>query len=76
MEYDVRTIEVSEQLLAAARERTTMRLVGHDITRLLDRPWALIKERGDLRSGGHNVALYWDWMPEGAVEVGVQVVKT
>jgi hypothetical protein len=76
MEYSVEIVNVPEQLLAAARERTTMRRVSQDIRRLLDGPWALIKERRDLRTDGHNVAVYLEWVPDGAVEVGVQIITT
>ena len=43
MDYNVAIVDVPEQLLAAARERTTMRRVSQDIRRLLDNPWALIR---------------------------------
>jgi effector-binding domain-containing protein len=75
MNYTVEIVDVPEQLLAAARERTTLRRVAQDIRRLLDGPWTLIRERGDLRTDGHNVAVYWERGPEGDVEVGVQIVN-
>jgi hypothetical protein len=69
--YAVHIEDVAEQLLAASRERTTMRRVSQDIRRLLEAPWALIRERPELRRGGHNVALYHD---AATVEVGIQIV--
>jgi hypothetical protein len=69
--YAVHVEVVAEQLLAASRERTTMRRASQDIRRLLDAAWALIRERPELRRGGHNVAMYWD---AANVEVGIQVV--
>ncbi|MDX2024479.1 MAG: GyrI-like domain-containing protein [Deltaproteobacteria bacterium] len=75
MDYDIKIAEVPEQLIAVARERTKMSLISRDIQRLLDAPWALIRQRGDLRTDGHNVAVYLQWDPNGAVEVGVQIVR-
>ncbi len=75
MSYSVQIRSVGEQLVAAARERTTTQRVAQDIRRLLERPWALIQERGDLRTDGHNVAVYFGPLPDDVVEVGVQVVK-
>ena len=74
--YEISVKEVPEQLLAAARRRTTFARISGEIGRLLEPVWALIKtERPDLRKGGHNVALYWDETGDGSIEVGVQVVK-
>ena len=75
MEYKIEIAEVSEQLIAAARQRTNFRNVSLEIRQLLEAPWALIRTRRDLRSGGHNVAMYWDAKGGGSVEVGVQIVK-
>jgi effector-binding domain-containing protein len=76
MSYSVEIVHVAEQLLAASRQRTTLKRVSQDIRRLLDAPWALIRKRPDLRRDGHNVAVYWSTAGEGSVEVGVQIVRT
>jgi effector-binding domain-containing protein len=74
--YEITIKEVPQQLLAAARQRTTFARISAEIGRLLEPVWALIKtERPDLRKDGHNVALYWDETGDGSIEVGVQVVK-
>lgn len=74
MVYSVETTVVAEQLLVAARQRTSTRRVSSEIQRLLDAPWAFIRQHPELRRGGHNVAVYWNAQAEGSVEVGVQVV--
>jgi len=73
MEYQVTVEAVSEQLIAAARQRTTYKLISKQIGALLSHPWAFIKEHPDLRNDGHNVAIYWDQSGEASIEVGVQV---
>ena len=75
MTYEVAIQEVPEQLLAAAKERMRLKRVSRDIRRLLEAPWALVRARGDLRTDGHNVAVYWDWTGKGVVEAGIQIVK-
>lgn len=74
MEYQVTVETVVEQPIAAARQRTTYQLVSRQIGDLLSHPWAFLKSRSDLRSDGHNVAIYWDETGEGSIEVGVQVI--
>ena len=74
MEYQVTVQAVAEQPVAAARQRTTFKLVSQQIGDLLSRPWAFLRERDGLRTDGHNVAIYWDEAGEGSIEVGVQVV--
>ena len=74
-EYAVSMMTVQQQVIAAARQRTTFKKVSEEIRKLLEAPWALIAERPDLRAGGHNVATYWDDKGDGSIEVGVQVVR-
>lgn len=74
MEYQVTVETVSEQLIAAARQRTTYKLVSKEIGALLSHPWAFIKAHPGIRNDGHNVAIYWDQSGEGSIEVGVQVI--
>jgi effector-binding domain-containing protein len=75
MDYKVEITEVTEHPIAAARQRTTFKRIAAEIGRLLESPWALIRRRPELRTGGHNVAMYWNANGEGSIEVGVQVVK-
>jgi hypothetical protein len=74
MNYQVEIVEVPQQLIAAARQRTTFKMVSKEIRQLLNAPWSLIRERPDLRAGGHNVAIYWDRTGAGSIEVGVQII--
>jgi effector-binding domain-containing protein len=74
MEYVVEVKTVAEQLIVAARQRTTHKRVSQEIQGLLSRPWAFLKEHSDLRTDGHNVAIYWGEPGGGSIEVGVQVV--
>jgi effector-binding domain-containing protein len=74
MEYDVTIRTVPRQLVAAARQRTTLKMISQEIGDLLSRPWVFLKDQSELRAGGHNVAIYWDDTGEGSIEVGVQVV--
>jgi len=74
MEYKVEIVNAPEHLIAAARQRTTFKRISEEIGRLLEAPWALISQRPELRTNGHNVATYWDGKGEGSIEVGVQVV--
>ena len=74
MEYTVTVQAVSEQVLAAARTRTTYGRVADEIGVLLGAPWRLVKgDRADLWTGGSNVAVYWGPPPDGQIEVGVQI---
>lgn len=75
MEYKVEITEVSCHLLAAARQRTTFKKVSSEIRQLLDAPWAFIRKNPELRTDGHNVAMYWSARDGGSIEVGVQIVK-
>jgi hypothetical protein len=75
MDYQVEITEVTQQLIAAARQRTTFRMVSHEIRQLLEAPWAFIRKNPDLRAGGHNVAIYWDKTGAGSIEVGIQIIK-
>ena len=74
MTYHVAIESVNEQLIAAARQRTTFSRIAREIGDLLGHSWAFLKERSELRRDGHNVAIYWDMRGEGSIEVGVQVV--
>jgi effector-binding domain-containing protein len=73
--YDISLREALLQPLAAARQRTTFNRISQEIGHLLDPVWAFLRERPDLRTDGHNVAVYWDAAGEGSIEVGVQVLK-
>jgi len=75
MAYSVQIATVTEQLLAASRQETTLTRVSQDIQRLLQAPWALIRQNPDLRRDGHNVAVYRNEPNGVSVEVGVQVVR-
>ncbi len=75
MNYEINTQTVAEQLIAAARQRTTFKRVSPEIGDLLGAPWTLIGRQPGLRTGGDNVAIYWDESGEGSIEVGVQVVR-
>lgn len=72
MDYAVEVTTVEEQFLAASRRQTTIQRVSQEIQRLLDAPWAFIREHPDLRRDGHNVAVYWN---RDSVEVGIQIVE-
>lgn len=48
MDYQVTVETVSEQLIAAARQRTTYKLVSKEIGALLSHPWSFIKENPSL----------------------------
>jgi len=73
MAYSVRVETVAEQLIAAARQRTTFRMVSKEIGPLLSLPWAFLRAQAGFRPDGHNVAIYWDAAGGGSIEVGVQV---
>lgn len=75
MDYSVEIVDVERQLIAAARQRTTLKRVSLEIRQFLNAPWEYIHEHPDIRRGGHNVAIYWDVSGEGDVEVGVQVIR-
>lgn len=72
MEYEISVEIVAQQSIAAARQRSTIRRISREIQQLLGHPWALIRQHPELRTDGHNVAIYWE--DTGSVEVGVQVV--
>jgi effector-binding domain-containing protein len=73
--YEVTTDRVERQLVAAARQRTTFAGIAKEIGALLDHPWKLIRATPGLRTGGDNVAIYWDEHGGGSIEVGVQVTR-
>ena len=75
MNHPVQVITVAEQLIVAARQRTTLSRVSAEIQRLLDAPWTFLRKNPDLRRDGHNVAIYRNDSGEVSVEVGVQVVR-
>jgi effector-binding domain-containing protein len=75
MNYAVEMVNVEQQLVAAARQRTSLKRVSLEIRQLLNAPWDYIHEHPDIRRGGHNVAIYWSVSGEGDVEVGVQIVR-
>ena len=73
--YTVTLEHADEQVLAAARTRTTYGRVSAEIGALLGAPWRLVRgPRADLWEHGSNVAVYWGPPPNGSIEVGVQVV--
>jgi effector-binding domain-containing protein len=75
MNYEIRTETVAEELIAAARQRTTFKLVSREIGHLLGFPWAFIGQNPGLRTDGDNVAIYWEESGEGSIECGVQVTR-
>jgi effector-binding domain-containing protein len=75
VEYEVVIQTVAAQPIVAARQRTTFAAISRQIGTLLNGPWAFLKEHPDLRTDGHNVAVYWDMADGGSIEVGVQVTR-
>jgi len=73
MVYSVRLETVPEQLIAAARQRTTFKMVSKEIQPLLSVPWAYLRAQAGFRPDGRNVAIYWDTTGGGSIEVGVEV---
>jgi effector-binding domain-containing protein len=74
VDYTVVVTTVPERLIAGARQRTTFKGISREIGGLLGSVWNSLKERPELRTDGHNVAVYWQETGEGSIEVGVQVV--
>ena len=68
-QYVVSLVTGLPQVIAAARQRTTFQRISAEIGKLLEAPWALIAAQPDLRTDGHNVAMYWDDQGDGAIEV-------
>jgi effector-binding domain-containing protein len=75
MDYAVSLVDVVEQPIAAARQRTTFAKVSMEIRDLLSIAWGFLKQNRGLRDEGHNVAIYWEDTPQGSIECGVQVVR-
>jgi effector-binding domain-containing protein len=75
MQYEVVIRTVAAQPIVAARQRTTFAAISRAIGTLLNGPWAFLNEHPDLRSDGHNVAVYRDMADGGSIEVGVQVTQ-
>jgi effector-binding domain-containing protein len=75
-DYVITVENVSEQLLAAARERMNIRRVPQNIQRVLGVVWDFLGKNPGLRTDGHNVAIYWDEDGDFSVEAGVQVVRS
>ena len=73
MTYEVVIKTVLEQLIAAARRRTTLTAVSEEIGPLLAHPWEFLKERPHLQTHGRNVAIYWGTPAGVSIEVGVEV---
>ena len=73
MVYSVRLETVPEQLIAAARQRTTFKMVSKEIGPLLAEPWTFLRSQPGFRPDGRNVAIYWDAAGGGSIEVGVEV---
>jgi hypothetical protein len=69
MNYEVHPVTVSEQPIAAARQRAAFRKISQEIGDLLGFPWALIRQRSDLRTNGDNVAIYWDETGGGSMKL-------
>jgi effector-binding domain-containing protein len=76
MDYEVSLLTVAEQPIAAARQRTTFKMVSREIQGLLSGPWAFVRSHPGLWIRGCNVAIYWDPPAEGSVEVGIQVTSS
>ena len=74
MVYSVRVETAAEQLIVAARRRTTFKMISKEIGPLLSLPWAFLRAQAGFRPDGRNVAVYWDAAGEGSIEVGVEVV--
>jgi effector-binding domain-containing protein len=75
MDYKISLLTVAEQPIAAARQRTTFKMVSTEIQSLLSGPWAFVRSHPGLWTRGHNVAIYWKPPAEGSVEVGIQVTS-
>jgi len=75
MIHSVRLEQVPEQLIAAARQRTTFKMISKEIQPLLSLPWAFLRARAGFRPDGRNVAIYWDAAGGGSIEVGVEVTS-
>lgn len=72
MGNDVRTEHAEPRTLAAIHTDTPQAQLGSEISRVLDRVWASVREQG-VRTG-HNVFVYW--ANDGgvlSVDIGVQV---
>jgi effector-binding domain-containing protein len=75
MAYEVTVETVAEQVIAAARLRTSFAAISREIGALLDGPWAFVRAQPGLWTTGHNVAIYWDTSDDGSIEVGIQVTR-
>jgi effector-binding domain-containing protein len=75
MDYKISLLTVAEQPIAAARQRTTFKMVSREIQGLLSGPWTFVRAHPGLWTSGCNVAIYWDPPAEGSIEVGIQVTS-
>lgn len=75
MDYVVEVVQVDEQLLAAARQRTSLERISKEIRGLRDIVWGFLRENPDLHSDGHNVAVNYESGDRIDIAVGVQVEK-
>jgi len=73
MSYEVTLKTVPPQRIAAARQRTTSRMISKEIGPLLSAPWAFLRAQPGFKPDGRNVAIYWDMRSGGSIEVGVEV---
>jgi effector-binding domain-containing protein len=78
MSYDVVTLTVSAQPIAAVRRRLLSTDIGRAWKPALDQVWAFLKRHQGLRTGGHNCFLYHHAAGRDApmdVDFGVQVAR-
>lgn len=73
MEYQITVQTVAPQLIAAARQRTTSRMISKEIGPLLSAPWTYLRAQPAFKPDVRNVAIYWDMRNGGSIEVGVEV---
>jgi effector-binding domain-containing protein len=79
MEYDVKTLEVVPQLIAAVRARVRPEEITHAYRASLDQVWAFLRRHPGLRTDGHNLFLYQQeegQSPFVTVDFGVQVIQS
>lgn len=78
MDYDIETVRMAPQLLAAVRARVSLDGIAQSFRAPLDLVWAFLGAKPGLRTDGRNVFLYHHATMEGRmmdVDFGVQVVR-